>query len=227
MRVRPAFGRVDVEALLAELRRRPFNYRSDEAHTKEAGWHLDLERTVLPSEEPGDPEPGGTWEVAREIVRDYEFVDRELVRGYYDRTEPLARRTMVLELRLWTLRLLVGVRVTDVHDQTRELEGRHVRSWGWTYGTLEGHVEAGERTYEVRKWLDTGEVEFVTTAFSRPASGNPLVRLGFQLLGRPRQDRFVAGVGERTAELVAAALAGRLVRPPDETLAARPAAAPD
>ena len=42
--------------------------------------------------------------------------------------------------------------------------------------------------YEVRKWLDTGEVEFRIAAVSHRARvGNPLVRLGFGLLGRREQ----------------------------------------
>ena len=35
------------------------------------------------------------------------------------------------------------------------VDGRPVRVWGWPYRTLEGHIEQGEMSWEVWKWLDT------------------------------------------------------------------------
>ena len=56
-------------------------------------------------------------------------------------------------------------------------------------------------TYEVRKWLDTGEVEFRIAAVSHRARvGNPLVRIGFGLLGRREQLKFY----RHTCEVMAA-----------------------
>ena len=66
-----------------------------------------------------------------------------------------------------------------------------MRVWGWCYRTLRGHLERGQMDYEVRKWLDTGAVEFRIAAISHRARvGNPLVRLGFRLLGRREQLKF-------------------------------------
>lgn len=64
---------------------------------------------------------------------------------------------MLLELRFAGLRFHVGVRVAKVTDGVRTDDGRQAAVWGWSYRTLEGHLEAGEMAYEVRKWLDTGE----------------------------------------------------------------------
>lgn len=202
--------------MLADFRARPFNYRLDAPHEDEDGWHLDLRCEQLPSEPPGEPIEGGSWEIARRMAREYAFADPELVRGYFDPMEPLDGRTMVLELRVFVARIYAGVRVTRVFDEHVELEGRPVRRWGWSYGTLEGHVERGERTFETRKWLDTGEVEFTTRAFSQPASRNPFMRLGFRIIGRPRQQRFVEGVVRRGRALVEEALsrAARTSREP-------------
>ena len=45
--------------------------------------------------------------------------------------------------------------------------------------------------YEVRKWLDSGGVEFRIHAFSRPAHiPNLVIRLGFRVFGRQVQRRF-------------------------------------
>ncbi|MFD7780744.1 DUF1990 family protein [Streptomyces sp. NPDC059753] len=45
-------------------------------------------------------------------------------------------------------------------DETRGCGGSESRVWGWSYQTLEGHLEQGELTYEVVKRLRTGAVEF-------------------------------------------------------------------
>ncbi len=116
---------------------------------------------------------------------------------------------MLLELRFAGLRFYVGVRVSQVTDGRHTQDGREAAVWGWGYRTLEGHLEAGQMDYEVRKWLDTGEVEFRINAFSRPAHiPNPVVRLGFRLVGRRVQTRFARYACERMRRLTEAELAG-------------------
>ena len=59
--------------------------------------------------------------------------------------------------------------------------------------------------YEVRKWLDSGEVDFRIHAFSRPAHiPNPVIRLGFRVFGRWVQRRFARHACQRMARLTAA-----------------------
>ena len=41
--------------------------------------------------------------------------------------------------------------------EPRAATGRPVRIWGWSYRTLQGHLEMGQMDYEVWKWLDDGE----------------------------------------------------------------------
>jgi uncharacterized protein (UPF0548 family) len=85
-----------------------------------------------------------------------------------------------------------------------------VRVWGWSYRTLQGHLEMGQMDYEVWKWLDSGEVEFRIHVVSRPARiRNPIVRLGFRIFGRGQQLRFT----RRTCERMACLLEGRPVEP--------------
>lgn len=97
---------------------------------------------------------------------------------------------MLLILHVLGIRIYVGVRVGDTGDSTRSVHDRQARIFFWNYRTLEGHVEAGQRDFEVWKWLDSGEVEFRTHAVSRPADTNAIVQLGFRLLGRHKQVEF-------------------------------------
>jgi uncharacterized protein (UPF0548 family) len=189
---------------LAELRRRELNFdvsRRTE-YTPQNGWHADDVRQALPPEPPGAPTPGGSWETARAIARNYDFADPSIVRGVFDHDEPLEQRTMLLILHFHRLRIYVGVRVGDVYDEERMLDGRRGRVSGWNYRTLEGHVEQGEMNWEVWKFPETGDVLFRVASFSRPAPrSNLLVRIGFRLFGRREQLRFLALTANRMAWL--------------------------
>ena len=78
-----------------------------------------------------------------------------------------------------------------------------MRVWGWSYATLQGHLETGQMDYEVWKWLDSGAVEFRIHVVSRSSRiGNPIIRLGFRLFGRREQVRFAKRACERMACLV-------------------------
>ena len=189
------------------LRELNFDLGRSEAFTPENGWRVDDHCQALPSEPPGPPVPGGSWEVARRLVGDYEFADPSIVRAVYYPDRPLDQRDMLLVVRFWGLRFRIGVRVGGVTDETHEVDGRRVRVWGWNYRTLHGHLEMGQIDYEVWKWLDTGEVEFRIRAFSRWARlRNPVVALGLRLFGRREQLRFADNALERVASLTAAAL---------------------
>ena len=65
---------------------------------------------------------------------------------------------MLLILHFHGLKIRVGVRVGDVYDEERELDGRRGRVFGWNYRTLEGHVEMGQMDWQVWKFPDSGEV---------------------------------------------------------------------
>jgi uncharacterized protein (UPF0548 family) len=137
-------------------------------------------------------------------MRDYEFADPKLVRAIYRPDSPLEGRDMLLIIRFWGLRFRVGVRMGGVIDDTREIEGDRVRVWGWSYATLQGHLETGQMDYEVWKWLGTGAVEFRIHVVSRAGRiRNPVIRLGFHLFGRRGQVRFAKHACERMASLVA------------------------
>jgi len=173
----------------------------------EQGWHTDDMTAALPGEASGPPQDGGSWEVARELMIAYQVADPDVVRATYRHDAPLAGRDMLLQIRFLGVRFHVGVRVGEVYDETREVDGRQARVFGWDYSTLEGHFEEGKMHYEVWKWLETGEVEFRLRAFSRVArSGPPLLRLGFRLVGRRQQLRFYQQACRRMRRLTEAEL---------------------
>jgi uncharacterized protein (UPF0548 family) len=206
---------------LAALAGKGLNFDPDQAEhfTTEHGWHFDDYTQPLPPEPPGPPVPGGSFEVAQRLMRDYAFADPAIIRAIYAEDSPFERRDMLLVGRFWGLRFHLGVRVGGLVDEEQTTDGRPLRRWGWSYRTLQGHLEMGQMGYEVRKWLDRGEVDFRIHAVSRPARiPNPVVRLGFRLFGRRVQRRFARRACQRMARLVAAeAGAGAAVADPPAT----------
>lgn len=178
---------------VADLSSRGPNFRpvTFEEAAADPRWRLDQRRCVLPAEAPGPPRPGGSFEVAREVLVSYRFADPSVVRAVYDPTAALDRRDMLLVGRFFGLRFHMGVRGAGVVDEQTTFEGRPVHRFRWRYHTLQGHLEHGQMDYEALKWMDSGEVEFRIRAYSRRAHiRNPIVRAGFFLFGRAVQLRF-------------------------------------
>ena len=195
------------ERRLATLRGAELNFAlvPPERYTPANGWHADAVNQPLPAEAPGEPAPGGPWEIARRLIEQYRMADPTLVRAAWDPAAPLLGRDMLLELRLYRLlSVYAGVRVTRVWDETRVRHGRGERVFGFEYATLTGHVEMGRMDYEVCKRLDDGAVDFRLHAHSRPSGDGPRwVRLGFRLFRRREQLRFYARCCNRMARLTA------------------------
>jgi uncharacterized protein (UPF0548 family) len=211
--------RLDEPAVLDELSRLSLNY--DPAQAPEHGtedvdghWHVDSGAMVIGQEGPGPPEPGGPWHTACRLVGQYEFADARILRGVYQRDGALLGRNMLLECRFFGLRFYVGVRVTEVIDEERDTSDGTERVWGWSYQTLEGHLEQGRLRYEVIKDLGTGQVRFRVAGYSRPAPiENLVIRWGFRLFGRWTQERFYRNIQSRMAALVRTARRGPLPTP--------------
>ncbi len=179
------------------------NFGVDGEHNAEQGWHVDEVQRELPDEPSGPPVRGGSWETAKRLMIRYQVADPALVRATYREDVPLTGRDMLLHVRFaGIVRFTVGVRIGSDYDETRTIDGREVRVFGWDYATLQGHFEEGRLHYEVWKWLDTGEVDFRLRAYSRMARSGPLaLRLGFKLFGRSRQLEFYRQAARRVAGL--------------------------
>ena len=204
-----------VRRRLAALPDKPLNF--DPAGLEHAspatGWTITDLCQALPSEPPGAPVGDGSWQIARRLMRGYEFADPSIVRAYYDPAAPLEGRNMLLKLQaLGVFWLFVGVRVSEVYDRIRRAASGEIRVWGWNYQTLDGHVEMGQMDWEVWKWPDSGAVEFRVHAVSRRAPiANPIVRAGFHLLRGRERDAFLQSTKRRMRTFTELALqtAGR------------------
>src|SRR5690242_6351794 len=192
---------------LAALRGKRLNYDPEAPHPPEAGWRIDDYCEPLPPEAPGPPEDGGSFAIAQTLLRDYQVADPRIVRAHYDEHAPLEGRDMLLELRFLVFRTYAGCRVGQITDEERTVDGRRVRVWGWPYRTLEGHVEQGEMSWEVWKWLDAGDVQFRIHSYSRLTHAlNPVTRLGVRLFGQRQRRRYLSGACRRVAQLTTEAL---------------------
>jgi uncharacterized protein (UPF0548 family) len=214
----PRFSSVDEAKALASLRDRPVNY--DPAHAPQDGradghWHVDSGDIRLGREAPGEPASDGIWATACRLVQQYEFAEPRIIRAVYRPDDDLLGRDMLLEGRFFGLRFYLGVRVTGVIDETREGDAGPERVWGWSYQTLQGHLEEGRLNYEVIKNLTSGRVVFRVSGYSRMAPiPSPLVRWGFRLFGRWTQRRFYAAIQRRMRRMIQAAQAGATLPAP-------------
>jgi uncharacterized protein (UPF0548 family) len=189
---------------LSGLADKPVNYDPAELDLNDPppGWHVDDRLQALVGEAPGEPLTDGSFAIARRLISGYKFADPSLVRAFYDPELPLAGRRMLLELRtLKLLRIRVGVRVGDVYEEERQVDGRPLHVFGWYYRTLRGHVEKGQMNWEVQKWVDSGEVAFHVHSVSRPARDrNLIIRLGFRLLRGHERALFLDSTSRRVRE---------------------------
>ncbi|WP_426756333.1 DUF1990 family protein [Myxococcus sp. Y35] len=155
--------------------------------TLEAGWSQVHSRSVLGHEAPGLPVPRGLFERARQVLETFDFSDPRIVAWHFSAKEPLQGRTVLLELRSLgqQLRYLCGVRVGD----TRQEHGEVCSVFGFSFETLNGHIEAGREWFLLRKDHKSGEVRFHIEAAWRPGQfPNWWSRLGFAMVA-PRYQR--------------------------------------
>jgi hypothetical protein len=172
-------------------------------YTRSNGWNVDEYEAELPPESPGEPLPGGSFEAAKAVMREYRFPPPDLITGVFVPDQPLEKRVMLLRGRFLGFTFWFGVRVRGVTDEVRDREGSREQVWGYRYATLEGHFERGEIEFLVAKNLGTGAVAFRIHAFSRTGIiRNPLYWLGFRLFGRGLQKRFANESMRRMQKLV-------------------------
>jgi uncharacterized protein (UPF0548 family) len=187
------------------FRQARINYDPDRRHeyTEAQGWRFDHYSVELTPELPGAPLENGSWRVAQNVIRNYEFPDPSIVTGIFIPDDPLEQRIMILRARFLWFTFFFGTRVSSVIDEVRQHDGQDVHVWGYSYQTLEDHFEMGEITFEVWKYAESGKVEFRIHAYSKTAHiPNPFYRLGFRLFGRHLQKRFAYSALKRMVQFV-------------------------
>ena len=124
--------------------------------TLQGGWSQVRSESVLGREPPGRPVPGGLFERAQQVLETFDFSDPRIVAWHFSDEEPMQGRTVLLELRSLgqQLRYLCGVRVGGA----REEHGEVCSIFGFSFETLQGHIEAGREWFLLKKDHASGEV---------------------------------------------------------------------
>ena len=170
--------------------------------TPENGWTNDGAHSVLGQEAPGAPLPDGFFSRARQALINYDFSDPNIVVGHFDPDAPFVARTMLLEIKVWGLHFLSGVRVHSVRDEVikNELENKTV--FGFRYDTLEGHIERGFEWFLLTKDHDSGAIDFKIEAHWQLGDfPNWWSKLGFKLVGERSRERWRRSALERLTRL--------------------------
>ena len=189
----------ELERRLEARRGLTLNFDPDAAERQDPGWRRYATETTVGMEGPGPPEPGGPFERAWEAVVRYEFSEPEIVTGHFDPDEALYGRVMLLELKAMGFRFLAGTRVGAIRDESSD----HQTVRGYRYDTLAGHIEAGREWFLLTKSHATGEIRFRIAAQWRPGDfPNAWSRIGFKLIGRRYQRRWVRRAHERMRRIV-------------------------
>jgi uncharacterized protein (UPF0548 family) len=169
-----------IRALLASSADLPLNYPEvgATAGTPPGGYTVDHHRCAIGQGEAAFGRAAGA-------LRGWRMYPAEWIRICWTDTpiEPGALvGTLVRVLGVWTLNACRILRVIE------ETEGS-VQRFGFVWGTVRGHAEAGEERFLVEWDRDSSVVEYEILAFSR--AEHPFAKLGHPLLRR-LQGRFFA-----------------------------------
>ncbi len=180
---------------IQSLAKLDYNYDEKVYHASKdkQGWNLDKYQATLSKEPPGEPIAKGPFNAVKEVIILYKFSDPRLIRAVFDPNQDLAGRNMLLLAKFLGFHFTFGVRITSVIDEVRKNDkGDSIRLWGYSYRTLTGHFELGEIWFQVEKNLNTGEINFEVTSYSKADRiPNFFYRIGFKIFGRWLQKYFV------------------------------------
>jgi hypothetical protein len=192
-----------------------YDYEQVREYTSATGWRIDHYATDLLAEAPGPATEAGSFAAAQAVMRRYAFPPPDLITGYFDPSQPLEKRVMVLRAHFLVFNFYFGVRVVDVINEASQTGPSGPECvWGYGYRTLEGHFEKGQINFSVHKNLGTGAVQFRIQAMSQPGQiRNPFYWVGFKLFGRMLQRRFAHQSLARMRRLVTQELAQPQTKP--------------
>lgn len=184
---------------LEDAATRPVNFDVPLDQMTEAnGWTRDGARSVIGQEPPGPPIESGHFMRCRRALLDYEFSDPAIVTGHFIPDSEFIGRTMLLEIQVWGLHFLSGVRVHSVRDEVQA----NKTIFGFRYDTLEGHIERGFEWFLLEKEHATGEITFQIEAHWRLGDfPNWWSKVGFKLIGERYRERWRRAALGRLAKL--------------------------
>ena len=182
----------DVCAFLAQQSRLAFSYREvgRTAGTPPGGFTVDRVHAELGSGR-------RVYRQACDALRRWEPFDVGWVQVPWPDTPLEPGRTVVILVRVFGIWSLNACRIVHVFDQ----EDGALRRFGFSYGTLPGHAEAGEERFAVHWDRDSDRVSYDILAFFRPH--RLVVRVAWPYL-RHRVNRF----RRESAAVMRAAVAG-------------------
>lgn len=175
----------ELENRLAKLRKVGTNFPLTGPGSQETtDWRRYYTESVIGREAPGDVVPGGAFEIAKRAIAEYQFSDPGIVMGHFSPKDPVEGRTMALEIKIFGLHYLCGVRIGAV----RNSQGDDETVYAFRYDTLEGHMEVGSEWFTLTKRHKTGEVWFRISASWKPGKfPNWWSELGFHVLAHRYQ----------------------------------------
>jgi uncharacterized protein (UPF0548 family) len=148
-----------IQAFVADQSTLDFTYREvgRTATSPPVGWTVDHTRIELGAGQ-------AVYERARGAIQRWTQFDLGWVEAWPRDTPIRAGETVAVMIRAFRLRWVNSARIVYVVDETAEA----VTRFGFAYGTLPGHVEAGEERFLVEWDRATDGVFYDIFAFSRP-----------------------------------------------------------
>lgn len=126
---------------------------------------------------------GDAFERARQALFEWKMFDLGWVQLIHPPGLPIPGQTVLILARTLGLYSLSASRVLTMIDSDDE----EIRRSGFSYGTLQYHIEKGEERFTVEHHQEDNSVWYDILAFSRPK--HPLARLAYPL-SRAAQRRF-------------------------------------
>lgn len=189
-----------VEQLLASQADKTFSYSDpgitrDDALKKESVYVIDHTRIQL-----GEGEV--TYGAAVAALQNWQQFNLGWIAAFPTSTPIEAGANVAVVARafgIWTIHCARIVYTID--DHAGDDHAGPIHHFGFAYGTLPAHMEAGEERFQIEWNTTTGKVHYDILAFSRPR--HPLTKLGYPLVRR-LQKRFGRDSAARMRELAVA-----------------------
>lgn len=180
-----------------------------------SNWSRYYSESVISYEPAGPPTVNGPFELAWKAITEYQFSDPGIVTGHFDGKDPLQNRSMLLEIKIFGLHYLCGVRIGAVRKQADDAQ----TVYRFRYDTLEGHIEVGSEWFSLTKNHESGEISFRISASWRTGKfPNWWSRVGFEMFSHKYQLAWHRLAYLRLRELVGNSGRELVPVPRDETL---------